>query len=105
MSAPKTIYLQWDEEFQTLSTWCEDKINDTDTEYVQTDELAQIRSDMKEQQETLDYLTEHIIPKYKADNARLQKAVEEARPMVEHCDAWKEAKIWLKEYGGKDVAI
>jgi hypothetical protein len=35
--APKTIYLQYDPDGET--TWCEDRINDEDIEYVQAGEL------------------------------------------------------------------
>ena len=43
--APKTIYLQYDPDGET--TWCEDKINDDDIEYVQSTEVA--RLDLAEQ--------------------------------------------------------
>jgi hypothetical protein len=67
---------------------------------IPAEDLAQLRADMKEQQETLDYLTEHIIPKYKADNARLQKAVDEAGEIIADfsniCGTTPEITEWLE---------
>lgn len=43
--APKTIYLQYDPDGET--TWCDDKINDDDIEYVQSAIVS--RLDLAEQ--------------------------------------------------------
>ena len=44
-NAPNTIYLQTDEFPET--TWCVDRINDTDTEYVKAERIAELKMQNK----------------------------------------------------------
>jgi hypothetical protein len=44
-NAPKRIYLQWEyyKRHDETAIWCEDKIHDTDTEYIRADLVDDIR--------------------------------------------------------------
>lgn len=42
MKAPKEIYLQINDETANCITWCEDKINDDDVQYVRYDLVKEL---------------------------------------------------------------
>lgn len=79
--APKTIYLQWDDnEFD--STWCSDKINDDDIVYIQNDD-ANIRvgkeiASHAWTQAIADRLYAALSALYSADNEETRQQAREA---------------------------
>lgn len=48
LEAPEKIYLQFDEDGGEPDTWCQDKINDQDVEYIRFDDRLRVLQDVQD---------------------------------------------------------
>jgi hypothetical protein len=81
-TAPKTIYLQWDG-LDDGATWCADRINDEDVEYIQAAELAALESDSARYLSRIEELTEQC-NKFYAQTKDAATVLKLCRPLVQN---------------------